>query len=146
MIYTNRILSVDYGDARTGIAVSDMSHLIANGVCTIKAEGDRGLIKKIQEIINQYGNIELIIVGNPLNMDGSKGPRSEKAEAFAKKIEKSTGIAVQMVDERCTTVEAYDIMDFTQTHGKKRKAAVDTLAAEIILQDYLSLQSNSSSK
>lgn len=133
-----RILAVDYGDARTGLAISDLSCTIANGICTVKAEGVRSLIKKILETVKPY-DISLIIVGNPVNMDDTYGPRSEKATAFAKKLERESGIKTIMTDERCTTVEAYEIMDFTNTRGKKRKAAVDTLSAEIILQDFLSL-------
>lgn len=131
-----RILCVDYGDVRTGLAVSDALGMLASGICTVSAGGDRTLIEKIKPYIEQYG-IELIVVGNPINMDGSHGPRSEKACAFGEKLSEAVGIEVIMFDERCTTMEAHRFMNETDTRGKKRKSLIDTLSAQIILQDYL---------
>lgn len=131
-----RILCVDYGDVRSGLAVSDPLGMIAVGIGTIRAEGDRTLIARIQAEIEKY-DIRLIVVGNPVNMDGSRGSRSQKAAAFAGKLSEATGIETELYDERCTTMEAHRIMNETDTRGKKRKAAVDTLSAQIILQNYM---------
>ncbi len=131
-----RILCVDYGDVRTGLAVSDALGMLASGICTVKAGGDRTLIEKIAPYAEQY-DVGLIVVGNPINMDGSHGPRSEKACAFGQKLSESLGIEVVMFDERCTTMEATRFMNETDTRGKKRKSVVDTLSAQIILQDYM---------
>ena len=108
----------------------------------MEAGGEKRLIEKIMSAIDGK-NISEIVVGDPVNMDGTHGARSEKASAFAKKLELRTGIPVRMFDERRTTMAASTFMNETNTRGKKRKAAVDTLSAEIILQDYLNFKRNS---
>ncbi len=137
-----RVLGIDYGDVRTGLALSDESGFLASGLCTLEAGGEKRLIEKIMSAIDGK-NISEIVVGDPVNMDGTHGARSEKASAFAKKLELRTGIPVRMFDERRTTMAASTFMNETNTRGKKRKAAVDTLSAEIILQDYLNFKRNS---
>jgi putative Holliday junction resolvase len=132
----DKILGIDYGDKRTGLAVSDSLGFMASGVGTVKANGDRALVAIIIEKINELG-AKKIVLGNPINMDGSHGPRSQKAEAFAEKLREATGLEVVLVDERCSTMEAYQYLNATDTRGKKRKDSVDTLSAQIILQDYL---------
>ena len=133
-----RILGIDYGDRRTGIAVSDPSGMIASGLGTLKAEGDRRLIEQIAGIIEEYSPV-LIVLGHPVNMNGSLGPRAEKAERFAEKLKEAFGLPVELFDERMSTMNAHAIMNLTDTRGKARKDAVDTLSAEIILQNYMDL-------
>lgn len=136
-----KILGIDYGDRRTGLAVSDALGFMASGIGTLKANGDRALIAMICEKIKEL-DVKKIVLGNPINMDGSHGPRSQKAEAFAEKLREATGLEVVMVDERCSTMEAYQYLNATDTRGKKRKDSVDTLSAQIILQDYLDMVKN----
>ncbi len=131
-----RILGIDYGDTRTGLAVSDATGLLAGGIETFKAAGDRVLIKHIEEVIEKYG-VGLIVLGDPINMNGTRGPRSELAHVFADKLRNATGLEVVLEDERCTTMNAHAILNETDTRGKKRKAVVDTLSAQIILQNYM---------
>lgn len=131
-----RILGLDYGDKRTGVAVSDPTGLLAQGITTVTAGGDEKLIAALMPYIEQYG-VGLIVLGDPVNMDGTRGFRSEKAHAFAERLHLATGLGVRMMDERCTTMAASAYMNQTDTRGKKRKAVIDTASAEIILQDYL---------
>ena len=131
-----RILGIDYGDVRTGIAVSDENHFVASGLTTIKATGDARLIEQILPYIEQY-NIDKIVLGDPINMNGTRGVRSEKVHIFAERLRLRSGIPVIFVDERATTIVAHTIMNETNTRGKKRKNSIDTLSAEIILQNYL---------
>ncbi|MBR2590699.1 MAG: Holliday junction resolvase RuvX [Clostridia bacterium] len=130
------ILSVDYGDSRTGIAVCDKNEILATPVCTINEKYDVTLIEKITEIACNY-NAALIVVGKPLNMDGSEGERAKKCGDFARKLADFSGIECVMKDERMTTVIAHQSLNRTNTRGQKRKAAVDALSAQIILQDYI---------
>lgn len=134
--FGRRILGIDYGDARTGLAVSDATGLLACGIGTVKAEGDRALIKHIAEAVEKY-KVGLIVLGDPVNMNGTRGPRSELARAFADKLTRAFGLEVVLEDERCTTQSAHAILNETDTRGKKRKAVVDTLSAQIILQNYM---------
>ena len=131
-----RILGVDYGDTRTGIAVSDPSCFLASAVEMINDIRADVVMKRIIECAQKYDVCE-IVLGDPINMNGTVGPRSEKARAFGRELEEKSGIKVIMYDERCTTVVAHTIMNTTDTRGKKRKNTVDKLAAEIILQNYL---------
>ena len=131
-----RILGIDLGDVRTGIAVSDAMQMLAGGVGTITAYNDDRLLNEI-EVHVKYYDPELIVIGYPINMDGSIGPRAQKIADFAKKLEERFSLPVKFVDERCTTMIAHSILNTTNTRGKKRKGVVDTLSAEIILQSYL---------
>lgn len=133
---SNRILGVDLGDVRTGLAVSDAMGFLANGIGTFTASTDDQLIELIGSHAREY-NVTKIVMGNPINMNGTVGERSLKVQAFAKLLEERLAIEVVLFDERCTTMEAHRIMNYTDTRGKKRKAAVDTLSAQIILQNYL---------
>lgn len=121
------------------MAISDATGLIATGVGVIKSSGMRKTAAAVAEAVRKYG-AELVVIGCPYNMDGSEGARAEKARAFADMVKALSGVPVEIYDERLTTVEAYEIMDRTGTHGKKRRDRVDELAAEIILQDYLDEQ------
>ena len=131
-----RILGIDYGDKRTGIAVSDPTGLLAQGITTVTAGGDGKLISLLLPYIEQY-DVGMIVLGDPINMDGSHGFRSEKAHAFAERLRSETRLEVAMMDERCTTMAASAYMNMTDTRGKKRKAVIDTASAQIILQNYL---------
>lgn len=131
-----RILGIDYGDVRTGLAVSDATGLLACGIGTVEAPGERALIRQIRAEIEKH-SVGLIVLGDPVNMNGTRGPRSELAHAFADKLRASTGLPVELEDERCTTMTAHAILNETDTRGKKRKAVVDTLSAQIILQNYM---------
>ena len=131
-----RILGIDYGDKHTGIAVSDPTGLLAQGITTVTAGGDGKLISLLLPYIEQY-DVGKIVLGDPINMDGTHGFRSEKAHAFSERLRAETGLEVVMMDERCTTMAASAYMNLTDTRGKKRKAVIDTASAQIILQNYL---------
>ncbi|MBO4355395.1 MAG: Holliday junction resolvase RuvX [Clostridia bacterium] len=131
-----RILGVDPGIVRTGISVSDLSCTLASGVGTIVAYNEEKLISQVSLYAAQF-DVDKIVVGYPLNMDGTEGPRSIYVKGIAEKIAEATGCEVILFDERMTTVVAFEYMNATNTRGKKRKKKIDTLAAEIILQDYL---------
>ena len=131
-----RVIGVDFGDVRTGIAVSDESMFIASGVGTVTAKGLSALADRIGEYCRMYGASK-IVMGRPLNMDDTAGPRAEKADRFAAILRERTGLEVILTDERLTTVEAHEFLDMTDTRGRKRKKVIDTLSAEIILQNWL---------
>ncbi len=131
-----RILGVDTGDVRTGLAVSDSMGFLASGIATFTVPDENELIALVAKYAAEY-DVGSIVIGNPVNMDGSHGPRSQKVSELADKIREHVTVPVVLYDERCTTMEAHRIMNITNTRGKKRKAAVDTLSAQIILQDYL---------
>ncbi len=136
-----RLMGIDCGDVRTGIAVSDPLGILACGVGTFKAPGRRALIEIILEQAEKHG-VEEFVVGNPINMNGTVGDRSLKAQKFASELEKVSGKPVHLFDERCTTMVAHSIMNVTDTRGKKRKENVDTLSAQIILQNYMDSHKN----
>ena len=135
------ILAVDYGDARTGIAICDKNEILASALCTIRESYTPKLIEKICEIIKEK-EPKKIVVGKPVNMDGSEGERALKCTEFAHALEQASGLPCEMYDERMTTVIAHHSLNFTNTRGKKRKAVVDALSAQIILQDYLETRKN----
>lgn len=135
------ILSVDYGRVRTGIAVCDKSEIIASPVTVIKEIRQEVLAEKIAEIAKQK-NAELIVMGLPRNMDGSEGESAENVRAFSEILKEKTSLEIILRDERCTTVTAYEYLNITDTRGKKRKAVVDSVAATIILEDFLNFRRN----
>jgi len=130
------ILSVDYGDRRTGIAVCDKNQILASPVCVINEWNAEVLADKIIDIANEK-NAEKIVIGLPKNMDGSKGFRAEACEGLGELIKGKCSIPVVFWDERLTTVSAHRILSDNNVRGKKRKAVVDALSAEIILQNYI---------
>ncbi len=136
-----RILGIDYGDARVGVAASDMLGFTAQGVRTIKNTGMKKLISELQEIIDEY-NPEKIVVGLPKNMDGSEGFRVEATRKFADALGKVYKGEIIFRDERLSTVGAERFLNETNTRGKKRKEVLDTVAACIILEGYLSSLKN----
>ena len=131
-----RILPVDSGDARTGLASCDKYESIASPVGTVAERNQDVLVRKISDKAKELGT-EHIVVGLPMNMDGSRGERAQKCEEFAKKLSESTGLEVSMWDERVTTVQAIGILNETNVRGKRRKAVIDTVAATLILESYL---------
>ena len=135
---TGRILGVDFGDTRTGVAVSDISRFLASGIGYISPGGIEKTADKIVEIAREK-NAVAVVVGLPKNMDGSEGFRAERCREFAQMLrEKSEGgLLVAMIDERLTTMSASRYLNETNTRGSKRKGVIDTLSAEIILQNAL---------
>ena len=135
------ILSVDYGRVRTGIAVCDKNESIASPVEVIKEVRQEVLAEKISMLCRQKG-AEQIVLGLPKNMDGTEGESALNVRAFSEILQTVTGLPVVLQDERGTTVTAYGYLDRTNTYGKKRKAIVDSVAAVIILEDYLRYRRN----
>ena len=136
-----RILGVDFGDARTGIAVSDNGGFLASPVCVIKETSFDETIKKTAMFAAEY-SVGQIVVGYPKNMNGTVGERAEKSQRFAQGLEAATGVPIKLWDERCTTMSAAVYMNATDTHGRKRKNTIDAAAATIILQDFLDYKRN----
>ncbi len=134
-------MSVDLGKARTGIAVCDKCELLASPVTVIYQKDNDALAAEICSLAAQY-KAELLVVGLPVNMDGSEGESAKNARAFALKLQAASGVGVELSDERCTTLEAHKILNVTNTRGKKRKAVVDAVSAVIILEDYLHRRKN----
>ena len=131
-----KILGVDYGDVRTGLAVSDALGFLASGIGTIRPGGMRNTAEAVAAEAVKQGAV-LIVVGLPKNMDGSEGFRAEAVRAFATLLAEYTDIPYAFYDERLSTAEAHQILNLTDVGGKKRKKVIDTLSAEIILQNYL---------
>ena len=130
------ILSVDYGDKRTGIAVCDKYEMLASPVCVLNEWNAEVLADKIVGVAKEK-KAEEIVVGLPKNMDGSKGFRADACESLGELLKQRTDIPIKFWDERLTTVSAHKILNENNVRGKKRKAVVDAVAAEIILQDYI---------
>ncbi len=130
------IMSVDLGKARTGIAVCDPTMFLASPVDVISESYTPKLIEKIIETAKRL-KAERIVVGLPLNMDGTQGDSAKNALDIASQIHNLSGIETVMYDERCSTVCAHTALNATDTRGKKRKAVVDAVAAVVILQNYL---------
>ena len=130
-----RIMAIDYGDARTGYAVSDSSGLLAGETGVLPSRNEEKLLADLCRIYAEKG-VERIALGLPRNMDGSEGPRAEKSRALKEKLEER-GCAVALVDERRTTMEAHAILTETGRRGKQRKNRVDAVAASLILETYL---------
>lgn len=131
------ILSVDYGDMRTGIAVCDRMEILASPVTVIKQSYEPKLILEIKAIAEKQ-KAELIVVGLPKNMDGSEGERAEKCKNFALRLNEETGIETVMWDERLTTVSAHRALSDNNVRGQKRKDVVDAVSAVMILESYIS--------
>lgn len=131
-----RILAVDLGIARTGLAVSDPLGQLATPIGTLPERSPQRLLDKVAAAAAEQG-AQTVVVGHPRNMDGSCGDAARRAEAFADNLREKTGLPVVLWDERMTTVSAIGYLNMTDTRGAKRKAVVDTVAATIILQDYL---------
>ncbi len=135
------IMSVDYGDVRTGIAICDKMQIIASPVCVITEKDRERLIDKINEIAIER-KAERICVGVPQNMDGSYGFRSEACRELGELLKEKTGLEVDFQNERLTTVSAHNILNAVDVRGKKRKAVVDAVSAVLILEDYMNTLKN----
>ena len=131
-----KLMGIDYGEARTGVAVSDALGFLASGVGNIEERDINRLINKIAEKAVEL-NVTKTILGNPVNMNGTLGPKAEKVAKLAERLREKTGLTVVLFDERCTTMAAHSFLNETNTRGKKRKGVVDTLSAQIILQNYM---------
>lgn len=131
-----RIMGIDYGDARTGVAISDLLCSIVGSTAVVPS---RNTEKAIADIVRMARENEVgeIVVGLPKNMDGTEGNRAALCREFAGKLKEATGLPVAMWDERRTTVEAHNILSQHNYHGKKRKDTVDAVAASLILEGYL---------
>ena len=134
-----KIMGIDYGDARTGVAISDLLCSIVGSTTVVPSRNTEKAIADIVKLAkdNMVGEI---VVGLPRNMDGSEGPRAELCREFAAKLEAATGLKVTMWDERRTTVEAHNILSQHNYHGQKRKNTLDAVAASLILEGYLAFR------
>ena len=140
-----RYMGLDYGDKTVGVAVSDEMGITAQPYLTITRERRNKLrqtCKQIEDIIREK-NIEVIVVGKPLNMNGTEGERIEETREFIEMIRRRTGLRVEELDERITTVEADRILDASGVAKENRKEYIDKMAAAIILQTYLDVNKNS---
>ena len=131
-----RIMAVDYGDARTGLAVSDLTGFIAGEAWTVQEWNAERLADTIVSEA-KVRDVGTLVLGYPKNMDGTAGPRAEKSEALAELLRARTEIPVVLWDERRTTVDAHRILSEAGKHGKKRKERIDAVAATLILEGYL---------
>ena len=134
-----RILGIDFGDVRVGLALSDPTEFLASGIGTVKVTG---IGSAVEQVANKIWEVkaEKIVCGLPVNMNGTQGERAERVKLFAKNLQEKTGLPLEFIDERRTTIMAHSFMDSTGTFGKKRKESVDTLSAQIILQTYLDMK------
>lgn len=135
------ILSVDYGDARTGIGICDKNEILASSVTVINEKDRDVLISKIA-LIAKERKAELIVVGLPKNMDGTEGFRAQACREFALELENISQVKTALYDERLTTVSAHLALNATDTRGRKRKAVVDAVSAVMILEDFIAKRKN----
>ena len=134
-----KIMAIDYGDARTGIALSDLLCSIVGSTTVIHSRNSEKTFNEICRIAKE-NDVREIAMGLPKNMDGTEGPRAQMCREFAMQIEQATGLPVKLWDERRTTVEAHNILSQHNYHGKKRKDTVDAVAASLILEGYLAFR------
>lgn len=139
----SRKLGIDYGIARTGIAITDELGITAQGLETITSNGnDKIILKRLEELLNTY-NIDTFVIGNPLNMDGTPSKRTEETESFIHKLKsRFNNIEIVSVDERLTTVEAHKTMNFLNVDKNKKRSIVDTISAVYILEAYIQKNNN----
>lgn len=136
-----KIMAVDFGDARTGLAICDKTELLASPVGVIHEKRFEHAVEKVAATAAE-NRAEAVIVGLPLNMNGSEGPRAELCRNFAEQLSSRVNVPVRMWDERQTTVSAAGYLNQTDTRGKKRKEVIDAVAAVIILDSYLQWRKN----
>ena len=134
-----RIMAIDYGDAHTGIAISDPTGFLAGFTTVITAYRPEVVAEQVAVLAKEHGGEELVL-GHPKNMDGTRGPRAEKAEAMAELLKEATGLPVVLWDERRTTIDAHQILMTGGKNAKKRKKVVDAVAASLILEGYLTFK------
>lgn len=138
-----KIMAVDFGDSRTGIAVCDKSEMLASPLTVITEYNFERCAEKVAELAKKE-QAELVVVGYPKNMNNTIGERAEKCQKFAELVSELSGIPTELWDERSTTVTAHNYLNETNVRGKKRKAVVDAVAATIILETYLAYRKNRS--
>lgn len=131
-----KIMAIDYGDAHTGIAISDFTGSLAGFTTVINSRKETVVVEEIQKLIAEHGVTELVL-GYPKNMDGTLGPRAEKCAALAETLREATSLPVTLWDERRSTVEAHNILFENGRNAKKRKKIVDAVAASLMLEGYL---------
>ena len=134
-----RIMAIDYGDAHTGIAISDPTGFLAGFTTVINAYRPEVVAEQVAVLAKEHG-VEELVLGHPKNMDGTRGPRAEKAEAMAELLKEATGLPVVLWDERRTTIDAHQILMTGGKNAKKRKKVVDAVAASLILEGYLTFK------
>ena len=134
----SRKLGIDYGAARTGIAITDELGITAQGLETIKSNGsDKVILRRIAELLEIY-DVDTFVIGNPLNMDGSESQRSKETDEFVHKLKsRFNTMQIVKIDERLTTVEAHNTMNFLNINNKKKRDIVDTISAVYILEGYI---------
>lgn len=135
----HKIMGIDYGDARTGVAISDLLCSIVGTTAVVNSHNTEKAIADIVRMAKE-NSVGEIVVGLPRNMDGTEGARAELCRDFARQLEEATGLKTVMWDERRTTVEAHNILSQHNYHGKKRKNTVDAVAASLILEGYLAFR------
>lgn len=138
-----KYLGVDFGDARTGLALAEEGVWLAVGAGCIRSGNLRKIVEETARIAQESG-VCRIVVGKPLNMNGTEGPRCERVRAYAELLRELSGIEVELYDERLTTVAAHRYLSDSGVNGKKRKNTVDELSATLILQDYMDRKKNMS--
>ncbi len=134
-----RIMAIDYGDARTGVALSDLTASIVGFTAVLPSRREDRLLNELERMVRE-NEVGEVVMGLPRNMNGTEGPRAELYRAFAGKLSARLGMEVRLWDERRTTVEAHQILSAHNYHGKKRKNTVDAVAASLILEGYLSFR------
>ncbi len=138
-----RKLGIDYGDSRVGLAITDELGITSQGLETVNHHGnDKLVLKRLEEILKQYP-IDVVVIGMPINMDGSKTQRVEVTEKFIHKLRcKFPKVLVETIDERLTTVAAHKTMNYLNIDKNKKKQIVDTISAVYILETYMNKQKN----
>ena len=138
-----RILGIDYGEARVGIAVTDLLGITAQGLETIQRNGsDKVILRRLDEIFEKY-EVDTIVVGMPLNMNGTMSERAKITEQFVHKLKcKNNKMKIETIDERLTTVEAHKTMNFLEDNKNKKRNIVDTISEVYILETYLNKMKN----
>ena len=134
-----RIMAIDYGDAHTGIAISDPTGFLAGTTTTIHSRKEEVVLEELTRLVRD-NQVDELVMGFPRNMDGTEGPRAELYKAFAAKVEEATGLKPVLWDERRTTVDAHRILFEAGKNAKKRKKTVDAVAASLILEGYLTFK------
>lgn len=138
-----RIMAIDYGDAHTGVAISDLLGFGAGTAEIIDSRNQDVVVERLKGYIKDYG-VEELVLGYPKNMDGTLGVRAEKSEAMAERLKAETGLPVTLWDERRTTVDAHRILFESGKNGKKRKKVIDAVAATLILEGFLTYRKSHS--
>ena len=131
-----KIMAIDYGDAHTGVALSDPTGFLAGSATTIHSRKEEVVLSELARMVRE-NQVDELVMGFPRNMDGTEGPRAELYRAFAGKVEEATGLKVVLWDERRTTVDAHRILFEAGKNAKKRKKTVYAVAASLILEGYL---------